>query len=254
MNKILKKGNQGFLIPDALIENAGVISATFGSSVKTLALSGLSENTLYKLYIVPGGNLVASANNNSVGPSSYDSWLLVGAFYSNQEVTPGFGAFVNIDGIPTSGTVDLEVIMNEGAQGSIEYEHHFWWREGEHYRQEWRVVHDGAGTTGSGDYGLNMARGFEVITPDAGRVTANRAGSFSLSRTSDPDGLMRMGHPWRTNNNNDAAWRFTFVGASTGDAWDSSASNHDLGESDLRVAVDIDVKIEGWSNTPLKDL
>lgn len=64
-----------------------------------VALSGLTANTLYMLFVVMTGpssfQLVVSANYNSVGPVGYTRWKLVGAFYSNGVTgSIAFGAFV----------------------------------------------------------------------------------------------------------------------------------------------------------------
>lgn len=43
--------------------------------------------------------LKVSLNENSIGPAGYESWKLVGAYYTN-EYDSQFGAFVNIEGKP----------------------------------------------------------------------------------------------------------------------------------------------------------
>lgn len=66
----------------------------------------LVANGLYMIYAVNNlGNieLRISSNVNSVGPSGFLSWKLVGAFYANGVTgSIAFGSFVNIEGAPTS--------------------------------------------------------------------------------------------------------------------------------------------------------
>lgn len=62
----------------------------------------MSANTLYMVYaVVSGGSvmLVQSTNVNSVGPSGYSAWKLVGAFYSNTAATEIL-YLVNVEGRP----------------------------------------------------------------------------------------------------------------------------------------------------------
>ena len=69
----------------------------------TYTVSGLTADSLYMLYLVLNAGtpqLVASTNFNSVGPTGYSSWALVGAFYTNN--SSQFGAFVTIEGTPVS--------------------------------------------------------------------------------------------------------------------------------------------------------
>ena len=94
-----------FLVPDSLSHSAGVISAVFGSTTYSVTLSGLGSNTIFYLYIVPGGTLVFSTNVNSVGPAGQTSWILVGAFMSTGNSPVAFGSFINIDGVPISDPI-----------------------------------------------------------------------------------------------------------------------------------------------------
>lgn len=67
-------------------------------------------NTLYMIYAVLSGGVVQlriSANVNSIGPAGFSAWKLVGAFYSNSTSPVAFGSFVNIEGTPRSGEIDI---------------------------------------------------------------------------------------------------------------------------------------------------
>lgn len=95
----------------ALTQTGGVISLApsnlliggqgFKTGILTLSVGSPTANTLYYIYAVrSAGNtiLVSSTNANSVGPATYSSWKLVGAYYSNGLASPAFGSFVNIEG------------------------------------------------------------------------------------------------------------------------------------------------------------
>lgn len=89
------------IIPDSLTHLSAVITARLGSKTYTVGLSGLAANTRYQLYIIPGGTLVYSTNEHSVGPSGQTSWVLVGSFYSTAQAVPVFGSFIrDIMGVP----------------------------------------------------------------------------------------------------------------------------------------------------------
>lgn len=103
----------------SLSHSAGTISLassvlTIGGQQYSGALSRLiatdvtmTANTLYMIYaVINSGNmeLRISANVNSVGPSGFTSWKLVGAFYTNGLSPIAFGSFVNIQGTPSTST------------------------------------------------------------------------------------------------------------------------------------------------------
>lgn len=108
-----------WMVPDSLTHNAGTIAAVFGSTIYSVILSGLVANTRYQLYIVPGGTLVFSVNEHSVGPAGYTSWILVGSFYTNY--TPAFGAFENISGPRISVSVSYQATVTTAVGVNIAY-------------------------------------------------------------------------------------------------------------------------------------
>jgi len=76
------------------------------SSQLIVALPVMTASTRYFIYAVLSGGvpaLVISQNVNSVGPVGFTSWKLVGALFADGSVTPVFGAFINIKGIPACG-------------------------------------------------------------------------------------------------------------------------------------------------------
>jgi len=117
MGQILKQDKIG-----ALSHNAGIITLpastlTIGgqqyvtsSLTRTIATDvTMTANTRYQIYAVVSGGVIVlriSSNENSVGPSGFTAWKLVGCFRSNGLVTPAFGSFVNITGIPRSEDIE----------------------------------------------------------------------------------------------------------------------------------------------------
>lgn len=98
-----------YAIPDSLTHAMGAITATFGSSSYPVALSGLSANTLYFLYLrINSGNLELffSTSVPSVYKNSFQEAVLIGAFYSNGNLVVEFGTFVNIEG-PASTQAEI---------------------------------------------------------------------------------------------------------------------------------------------------
>lgn len=96
-----KSQKSNVMIPDDISHLSGTISVRFGTKTYTLVLSTLSSNTRYQIYLVPGGTLVSSTNENSVGPAGYASWILVGSFYSTSQTVPVFGSFIkDLFGVP----------------------------------------------------------------------------------------------------------------------------------------------------------
>ena len=90
----LKSQKSNVMVPDSISHSSGTVSVVFGTTTYTLVLSGLSSNTRYQIYLVPGGTLVQSTNENSVGPAGYTSWILVGAFYA--DAATSVGGFLNL--------------------------------------------------------------------------------------------------------------------------------------------------------------
>lgn len=98
------------LVPDTLTHSAGVISAVFGSKTYTIAVGTPTANALNYLYLVVGSGtttLVQSLSAPSVYRLSAPTAILIGAYYATASATPIFGAFVTIEGAPTTvGAVD----------------------------------------------------------------------------------------------------------------------------------------------------
>lgn len=103
-----------------LTHSTGVISLTSskltigGQQYSTSTLSRtistdviMTANTRYQIFAVVSSGVVAlriSSNENSVGPSGFSAWKLVGSFYSDSMIPPAFGSFINIEGVPQTHT------------------------------------------------------------------------------------------------------------------------------------------------------
>ncbi len=78
----------------------------YNTGTLNMSLGSLSPAVRYQLYLVTVGGviqLVKSTNENSVGPSGYSWWKLVGCFMSDG--SSGFGAFMNINDTPSFSRV-----------------------------------------------------------------------------------------------------------------------------------------------------
>lgn len=122
MGQILQSDKTG-----VLSHSAGVITLTASSaSPAWLTIGGqqyrvtsslsrtiatdvaIAANTLYMIYAVLNSGVVEmriTTAVNSVGPSGFTSWKLIGAFQANGLTSVAFGSFVNIDGPPRFGPV-----------------------------------------------------------------------------------------------------------------------------------------------------
>lgn len=118
----------------ALTESGGTISLaastiTLGgqqyrtSTLNVAAVNATNNNLRYIYVVLSSGSpaLIISDNVNSVGPTGYTSWKLVGAFYSDGLGNP-FGSFVNIEGAPNSSfirTPTATANISFGSGGSL---------------------------------------------------------------------------------------------------------------------------------------
>ncbi|RLI53085.1 MAG: hypothetical protein DRP09_16535, partial [Candidatus Thorarchaeota archaeon] len=122
---------------------------------KNYTLSGLSNNVLYYIYAVLSGGvpvLVSSANVNSVGPATYDSWALVGAFYSND--SSSFGVFVNVEGTPrtewTAYEQTVEAATTNPTKATSRTELPYWCRVGDTMKMRYDYRQTSSSGAGAG--------------------------------------------------------------------------------------------------------
>lgn len=123
----------------ALTHNSGVISLApsvlnvGGQQYVTSTLSRtistdvtLTANGLYMVFVVISGGalqLRISSNANSVGPSGFTYWKLVGAFYANGLASVAFGSFVNIYGTPSTELIDYISTITVDSGSITNYTH-----------------------------------------------------------------------------------------------------------------------------------
>ena len=116
----LTHGSGSINMTSSILTIGGLQYDTEGS--RSVVLPAMSANTRYQIYaVISGGDveLVVSQNENSVGPSGYTSWKLVGSFYSNGLASVAFGSFVNIVGTPqTQQPIDYTPTL-VGSGGAI---------------------------------------------------------------------------------------------------------------------------------------
>ncbi len=206
----------------------------------------LAANVLYMIYAVRNaGNteLRISTNVNSIGPAGFLSWKLVGAFYSNNLTVPLFGSFVNIEGVPSTSLMDIDVTSPNSSWTSVtnfagKSKYH---REGKFLSLVYKVT-------------LAGAQGIEARLS----IPANISSSSVYSTASSE--MTPIGSMW-TNVNLD----IVNLGVQAGTTW-MFLANYRLNtyQGDVPLAANAignaafvmtaRIAIEEWSNTPIKDL
>lgn len=237
-----------WMTPDSLVHSAGSLVAVLNGKMSSVALSGLTANTLYMIYFVPNVGLAYSINNNSIGPGTAN-WVLVGAFYSNQ--SSAFGSFLNISGKPTTAAISHAATLASSGGGGITFNgtvpiapNGYWKRCGEllKYVQSWR---NGTGGPASGAAGSILMPFPTNIVPSPGVASDGNFGVFvgvchgyNATEGSVANGVYMSG----ANN----AQYTNFASGSVYQVADIAAS--------FGINFNLDVKISGWSDTPIMDL
>lgn len=103
LTNLTPTSRQRYVIPSSLTHSSGIITAVVNGASYQVSLSGLTYVTRYFLYL-NNGSLVYVTTVPSTYKVSNPNATLVGAFYSNGLASVAFGAFVNIEGIPTTST------------------------------------------------------------------------------------------------------------------------------------------------------
>lgn len=256
-----------YMIPDSLTQAAGTIYAVFGSTTYFVSLIGLVASTRYQLYLVPGGTLVYSTNENSTGPAGYTSWILVGCFLTNNLASPGFGAFVSIEGVPESDFFTLDTTIGNNflrceaggnpSYGGTVFNINRCRRKGRELFWEWYYKQTSAGSAGGGDYTFKCP-----FTPDLLQYknAASEAGlghvgltQFNEITSGTYKGVNTM-YFYAPNTDRIGGYVTGHnAGASgLGGAWGASF-NH-LGVATILWGMRVNYMVSGWSNTPIKDL
>ena len=221
-----------FQIPDSLTHTTGTISAVFGSTTLNVAISGLSANTLYYLYIRKVSGVTSLVFVNTV-PSTYrasfSDAVLVGAFYSNGLASVAFGSFVNIDGPAQTGPIPyLPVFTGLGTVTAVEL---VWTRSSVNTRMEGRFTNG----TVTGSLATVTLPGALAASAPADFVCGNYGQQGSATGST-------VGYSSGSNN--------LFFGMAN---WQIGATGTNLANSAF-MSFNASLPITGWSNTPLKDL
>lgn len=221
-------------------------------SASSLTLSGLSAGSLYMVYAVTSGVsvvLVTSLNMNSVGPSGYSAWKLVGALYADSSTT--LGSLVNIDGAPTTDWITYTPLWtapttNPAIGNGI-------------LTGKWRRVGDSvyvqilmnAGTTttyGSNYFNFSIPSGMTVDTTKIGYTTT---------------GNMALGHvqgfiSGTSGYTGEAVYQYTTntfqITGNQGSPWRSDSPAVWNANTSTNIYLNILAPISSWTNVPLKSL
>lgn len=245
----------------------GVLSRAISSDVTLLA------GSLYMVFAVSVGGAVqlrVSSNLNSIGPSGFTAWKLLGAFYANGLGPVGLGSFVNIDGVPSTeewidgGPIPISATTTPPTKGTTTRDKMWWLRDGGNsfIRYEYMGTSSGA-ANGVGDYLWGLPPD-QLIDPN--KVFFNNAQIGDSSQDFPATvGTCTAGHFTVTAGTgvvrpfNNSSVRLFVV--QTG----SSANNHRPigqtvnwflvgGAANVAYSADFRVPISGWFKTPLKDL
>lgn len=218
-----------------------------------------TANTRYQIFaVVDSGSiiLVKSTNENSVGPDTYSSWILVGSFYTGLADT--LSAFTNIEGKPnavyTSYSTNWTAATTNPVIGNGTLTS-FWRRDEDTLHASISTRMNTTTTYGSGTYRWSLPPG---LTPDTAKMGlyvagggdkywANGSGWYidnSLAGTATSRTVLV---PFWDNTNQvlgvHAQGATNAVSSST-IAWDGS---------DI-ITFDVSVPISEWSIAPIKDL
>jgi len=219
-------------------------------------LPTLAANNLYFVYAILSGSsltLSISQNVNSQGPGT-TTWRLVGAFYANGNTTVGFGSFVTIDGVPTSADIYFIPQLQCSNGGNITLNstnvinpQGFWKRIGSmmHYYSVFRNGTAGSATGSGGGVMIGVPTNLEIA-----------GGQASLS---DGNFGQYIG---------DTGWYQSVTGSQSYPAYIvynnffitpiKGGSGSVVNLTDLTAQTSINTKctfkVNGWLDTPLKDL
>jgi len=250
----------------ASVLNVGGQQYTTTSNL-TMTASGLTSNGLYMIYaVVESGavKLVQSANVNSVGPAGYSAWKLVGAFYATWNGSISFGGFVNIEGVPESGlylmgTTTWTANNIAPTKGTIVFDQFIGQRKGSLFLGEMNYAHSTAGVANSGDYFLAIP--FIPNPLPHPHITA----AFDSTAWNRETQTAFIGHGHLSIQGTSRGPLYAFAKA-PGDtvimnahgnmASESSpgSSYYAFSQTNMAFKISFQYHVQGWTNTPLKDL
>lgn len=213
------------------------LTRTISSDVTLIA------NTLYMIYAVRNsGNteLRISTNVNSIGPSGFIAWKLVGAFYSNGVTgSIAFGAFCTIEGVPTATqwlfTPTGAWTTNTTYSGQLE-------RRGD------RLVYIGyyqlSGAPNAVQQFWNMPTN---LTLDTGKIPPN-FGAVGTCTAQDSGVASYMGGIQLL-----GSLIYPYIQQASISTGVTNTAPTTWGNADSGT-VEVEIPVVGWTNVPLKDL
>jgi hypothetical protein len=233
------------------------------TSQLSVALPTMTANTRYQVFAVQGAgvvSLVISLNENSVGPSGYSSWKLVGSLQSNSAAT--FASFVQIKGMPRTelyndGPISISATGGGFVKGTTQRDVMLVQRIGNRVFNRFEYNQTGASTAGSGFYTLNLAYPVDPQLDTSTNTTANYAATTAAKASgwgsgTITDGTSR-GHMWWRPYDNDSFVAETEVMYTSAFLFGPSGS-YPLSTATVAFAGTITYPVNGWSNTPIEDL
>ena len=214
---------------------AGALSRTIATDVT------LTANSLYMIFLVlVGGSpqLRISSNFNSVGPSGFAGWGLVGGFYSNGSST--FGSFIaDISGVPRTGEISFDANINSQGLGILNPMLMNWSRHGDRFKAN-GVLHVGTRTGVEARIGMP----FSPLTSQG--ATNQLCGTIGFGgNTAVTYGLIVT-----TGN----SWVIPTFNSSGANGMNTGVLGTQIFTDGAKISPHWEIPIQGWSNTPLKDL
>jgi hypothetical protein len=249
MGQVLKSDVLG-----TLAHNAGTLTLTSarltigGQQYSVTSVSRListdvtvTASTTYFVYAVISAGLVAlriSTNVNSMGPSGFSAWKLIGAFLAND--TPAFGSFMNIEGTPRTQTNLRWTPSGASGFGTIGSPEMNYTRDGRWLVCDFRFT---TGTVAAATAFITLPSGLVWDTAVWQQTTYNLGPMTNNSN-------VNFVHMFAASSNADRIFFNTSTGA-LGSAMNGNASPFASGQIE---SGQFRVPISGWGIIPLKDL
>ena len=230
----------------------------YSTGTLTVNYGTLTANTLYMIYAtvtVGVVSLVISTNVNSIGPATYNSWKLVGAFYSNGLSSVGFGSFVNIEGAPSClNAVDTLPTVTTSTGTMTNFTPTMKWRRnGSTYSGDYRIVFTGVVGTWT-----NASISIPFTVDGAQSAADTNLARFNLSAV-DTGSIVYSG--WSRLGVNTIAFYSSSISTHTGDVpvrqnspVFSNVFPFAFGNTDTIMGEYQNIPVLAWSTIPLKDL
>lgn len=248
----------------ALSQGGGNISLASGASLTiggqqyvtttqlSVALPTLAAASLYFVYAVQTAGVVAlniSQNVNSVGPTGFLSWKLVGAFYSNGNSSVGFGSFVNIEGSPESESITCNALVIGASFGTVTSPAVYFRRKGDKL-EVWGTATSGTMNSTSGPYVQTPG----TLAVDFNKIAANvRVGIIQMMEptgvnTQIPNVNYGPAALWVDGSITTQVFASNHIQNNTFDKFINSSGNVS------KFTFQYEVPISGWTTTPLRNL